>query len=548
MCKGLFFNLLLFFSVAVYGQERTVGVLHYELGAAAGYTLLAPLTDDKTYLLNNCGEVVYEWQGMGVPGDVCYLLEDGRLLRTEKVDSRFVAGGTGGRVLLQDIDGTILWSYNYTSDTYHHHHDVEYLPNGNILLIAWEQFSRAEAIEKGRNPDLVEAQGLWGEKVVELKPIGTNEVEVVWEWHLWDHLVQDFDSTKQGYGVIAEHPGRVNINYAAAVGSSPGNNKADWIHLNSVDYNAELDQILLSSRHLNEIWIIDHSTSSAEAASSSGGRSGKGGDLLYRWGNASTYDRAEVKDAQFFGQHDAQWLLNGEILVYNNGVGVVSRGYSTIDKIDPPMDEVGRYIIAENAPFAPAKTVLIYGNQTNQFFYSPNISGVQLLENGNYLICVGIRGNLIEIDPTGKVVWMYVNPVSGVGILEHGMGIARNQVFRAYKYAPDYTGVQSLSLRTGETIEQNPLTYACDISTSVEDVTSTSYFTIYPNPVQDYLYISSTTSIKKHGTVLVYDISGRLVMSYSITGEHTKMPISRLDAGRYLLNFSDGNVFPFVKY
>ena len=112
---------------------------------------------------------------------------------------------------------------------------------------------------------------------------------------------RDFDSTKLDYGILSDFPERVNINL---VSNGPFN---DWIHINSIDYNAELDQILLSARNANEIWIIDHSTTTAEAASHSGGNAGKGGDLLYRWGNPQIYGRGTENDRIYYRQHDATW-------------------------------------------------------------------------------------------------------------------------------------------------------------------------------------------------------------------------------------------------
>src|SRR5690606_34374153 len=64
----------------------------------------------------------------------------------------------------------------------------------------------------------------------------------------------------------------------------PENRGSDLYHINSIKYNSELDQIAFSSPSLNEIFIIDHSTTTQESAGHRGGRWGKGGDFLYRWG------------------------------------------------------------------------------------------------------------------------------------------------------------------------------------------------------------------------------------------------------------------------
>src|SRR5262249_17725952 len=129
---------------------------------------------------------------------------------------------------------------------------------------------------------------------------------------------------------------------AAGPGGKPAPVRADWLHCNSLSYNAEFDQIMVSSPEFNEIWIIDHSTTTAEAASHAGGRSGKGGDLLYRWGNPRAYRAGTVKDQRLFYQHNAQWIPRGfpgegHLLVFNNGRRRPGGAHSTVDEIILPV-------------------------------------------------------------------------------------------------------------------------------------------------------------------------------------------------------------------
>ena len=83
------------------------------------------------------------------------------------------------------------------------------------------------------------------------------------------------------------------------------------MHTNAVAYNAELDQIMLSIHAFSEVWIIDHGTTTEEAASHSGGKRGKGGDLLYRWGNPRAYRTGTNVDQRLFAQHNAHWIPEG---------------------------------------------------------------------------------------------------------------------------------------------------------------------------------------------------------------------------------------------
>ena len=134
----------------------------------------------------------------------------------------------------------------------------------------------------------------------------------------------------------------------------------DWMHVNAVAYNAELDQIALSSPNFHEIWIIDHSTTKEEAKGHTGGRWGKGGDILYRWGNPRAYRNGTNLDQRLFGQHNIQWIpkgLSGEghLLVFNNGGGRKPVEYSSVDEFVPPTDKDGNYIRPKRGPFGPAK-------------------------------------------------------------------------------------------------------------------------------------------------------------------------------------------------
>ena len=110
-----------------------------------------------------------------------------------------------------DWNGNVIWTYFISDATNWQHHDVKALPNGNILVIAWESKTNTQAIAKGRNPLLVPTT-LWSEQILEIQPTGATGGNVVWEWHLWDHLIQDFDNTKSNFGTVNQHPELINVN------------------------------------------------------------------------------------------------------------------------------------------------------------------------------------------------------------------------------------------------------------------------------------------------------------------------------------------------
>jgi hypothetical protein len=370
-----------------------------------GQILFAPMLDTTTYLIDADGTVNHTWASSYLPGLAVKWLGNGTILRTIQVGVG-PGGGTGGGVQKVQWDGTVVWDFRYNTNGNLSHHDIKILPNGNVLLIAWETKTRNEAIAAGRNPNHVSLLGLMPTHIIEVQPTGPTSGTIVWVWHTWDHLIQDYDSSKANYGVVGDHPELVDINYVTS-------NYQDLMHTNSVDYNKEFDQILLSVHNFDEIWVIDHSTTTEEAAGHTGGNSGKGGDILYRWGNPQTYQRGTSGDQKLFGQHDAQWIKpglpgEGDILIFNNGVTRPGSHYSTVDEITPPVvHNNGSYYLANGSAYGPAEQTWIYTANPPTSFYSSSISGAQRLADGDTLICNGETGKILEVTPGGVTVWQY---------------------------------------------------------------------------------------------------------------------------------------------
>jgi len=495
------------------GQEQTVGLFLNTPAAAPGYTLFAPMSYNVTYLIDNNGELVQSWSSEYRPGLSVYILENGDLLRTRIIQGQlFQTGGHGGGVEIIDWDGNLVWEFDYFSDQYWQHHDIESLPNGNVLLIAWEHKADASAIANGRNPNMLAGSqqpfGFWPDHIIEVNPESNS---IAWEWHVWDHLIQDYDSSKVNYGVVSDHPELVNLNYP----SGP-NTSGDWLHINAVDYNAELDQIILSVHHFGEIWIIDHSTTTIEAASHTGGNSGKGGDLLYRWGNPQAYIGGNSNERIFFGQHDARWIEDGsQIMVFNNGSGRPGGSYSSIDVITQPIGEDNLYVLDSNGIYGPDTLSWQYTATPLGDLFAANISGAHRLENGNTLICDGPRGHYFEVDSAGSLVWDYVNPVVNTGPLYQGQEIPTqgsaqnstlNRTFRVHRYPTDYLGFAGHNLEPTGPIElymnTHDLTYLPDKHSLHQN---------YPNPLNPETIIPYDLPENIFVNITIYDLLGRQV-------------------------------------
>ena len=465
MFRAPAFSLCLIFALfrcAATAQDmKKWGLIKNDPGALQGYTLFGPQRHDAVYLIDMQGRVVHKWETGERAGNSAYLLEDGRLMRATHTPGNEIFGAPpfgGGRIQVFGWDGKLEWNYRISDVQRYQHHDIEPLPNGNVLALVWEHKSREETIAAGRNPDLLEGDKLFPESIIEIKPNGPESGDIVWVWRLWDHLVQDFDPTKSNYGVVADHPERLDINSVLNKGS-------DWNHANSIAYSPELDQIIINMRSMSEFYVIDHSTTTDEAATNRGGKQGKGGDFLYRWGNPRVYGRGGEGARTLFVQHHPAWIPKGlpgagDILVFNNGQGRPDGDYSTVDQIHPPVDTDGSYRLEPGKAFEPAKAVWTYVANPKSDFYSYFISGAQRLSNGNTLICSGANSRIFEVTPAGKIVWEYRSAVARPDAPDSAGGLRKPGdpepdaaamrgvgVFRATKYEPNYPGLNGKPLK-----------------------------------------------------------------------------------------------------
>ncbi len=446
------------------------GLVHAGPGVSEGYVLFSPIPSSEIYLIDNAARVVHTWSHPNTGGSL-YLRPNGNLLRgardPEILNFRF--GGVGGILQEIDWDGNVVWEFRLGDEKRVLHHDLEPLPNGNVLALAWELKTPEEAIAAGRRPEAIAEMGLMSEWVLEIEPVRPRGGKIVWEWHVWDHLVQAHDPQAPGFGDPAAHPGRLDPNAGAgapaitpeeleqlkALGYMPADARAeeieaDFLHTNAIDYHPGLDQIAISVPERGELWIVDHSTTTEEARGNTNGRAERGGEILYRWGNPAAYGRGEGSPKRLFYQHDVRWIPEGQeragnLTILNNGRDRPEGPWTSVDEIAPPLRSDGTYALEDGRPFGPAE--LAWTAKLPEDRFAPFISGATRLANGNTFVCAGTDGILLEVTRAGDIVWEYRNPYSGNLRLADGSPLGPGiedrpyAVFRASRIPPNDPGL-----------------------------------------------------------------------------------------------------------
>ncbi len=501
----------------------------------SGYTLVSVKNSTTAQLIDTNSAVYHTWTDATLKqaGYSSYVTPGGFLWRAiVKSGTSFTGGPICGEVQKLDYNGNVVWDFVYSTTSYVTHHDICPMPNGNVLLIAYETKTSTEVANAGCS---TYSGTMWPEKIVEVQPTGSTTGTVVWEWHAWDHLVQNTNSSAANYQTsIVNHPELLNINYLA---------KKDWLHANGVDYNPILDQITFSSHNLNEMYVIDHSTTTTEAASHSGGNSGKGGDILYRWGNPAAYG---ASGTQIFNVvHDAHWIPEGypnagDLSGYNNKGITSPSSASCTDLFTPPV--LGyNYSINLGSAYLPSA----YNKRQLSGGYNSNEGGSQQLPNGNMLVCMGISGYIKEFSPTGALVWSktltgpqaksakynecyFNNAAPPIPTITETVGELNSSSATTYQWYlngqqiageinQNYTPTQSgiYLVRTTDVngcVYQYSEGYNFNLTTGINATLQDVNFNIYPNPSSGIVNIEDTYLTGKRFELFVYDAVGRIII------------------------------------
>lgn len=502
-----------------------------------GWTLTSIMNSTTATLMDTNQVTVKTWSGLtGGTGYSSYLLPGGTLVRSAggvTKPSGVPGGPTHGRIQKIDYAGNLIWNYTLADANSIAHHDICPMPNGNVMAIVYERKTAAEVTAAGGQQSIQ----MWPDKIVEIEPTGATTGNIVWEWKSWDHLVQNVDASKANYQAsIVDHPELLNINYKQV---------SDWQHMNGLDYNPILDQVAFSSHNHNEWYIIDHSTTTAEAASHSGGNSGKGGDILYRWGNPAAYSAAGT--AILNVTHDAHWIPEGSpnagrLVGFNNKGVTTPTNTSTVDQIVTPVNGY-IYNYTPGQAMGPAS----YIERDTCSGYSSNMGNSQQLPNGNMLICVATQAKVYEINSTGTTLWSktfaggsvpqafkydscYIfNPAPAIPTITGNATTLTSSNAVTYQwylngqaingatsmtYNPTQSGIYVVRITDANgCVYRYSVGYKYVKPNSISDVNFSNEIDVYPNPTNDVINIKQNNLLGENFEIVLNNLEGKNIMS-----------------------------------
>jgi len=475
--------------------------------AMNGYTLFL---GEKLFLANNCGEKVHSWDFIS-PSYHVKLLPNGNIVYITSFTNMIIEKNWNDEIvnIVSPADPKISLEY-----------EVIVTPENNYLCVGRYDYTQEEFIATGYNTDSI-GNSSHVDIIVE---IDRNSGETLWLWDIMDHVIQERSDTIPNFGSVVDQPELLNLDAISTLDWQSG----EAFMINGFDYNPDLDQIVCSLRKMGEIVIIDHSTTTEEAASHVGGNSGKGGDILYRWGNPKNYHQGTLEDQQLFYQHNPNWIKHGEhaggIVIYDNGTdrpGITyGYDYSTVPIIVPPILGDNSYVLAPNTAFEPAvPSNLFSGDDPDNGFVSRFMSGAKVLENGNSFVTIAQDSRVLEFQPDGTLAWDY--------------HLATGEwVFRAEKYSEDYPAFDGKDLTPMGTIEMPSSPVPCNLVSNIKGkklLVIRAWFDHASNRIQ----VASETS--DHYQLKLYSSNGNLLWRAKDVGSHS-FPLQNTAVGTYFLS------------
>ena len=233
------------------------------------------------------------------------------------------------------------------------HHDLVVLDDGRILFPIWRDLLHDESASGGpRTTFRYDILGIWHP--------ATNRVEEMWNAkEAWDIL----DPEQHRRTIVADDITR-------------------WTHINSVSLGPT-GNIVLSLRSRNQVVSLSP-------------------DYKIEWqlfGPDSDYEFPNTAD-QFYRQHTASQLANGNILLFDNGH-------------ERPDAEGGEYSRALELRLddAAGTAVKVWEYRPDPDIYAPYVSSAYRLNNGNTLVNFGVRNApytplvVVEADASGDPVF-----------------------------------------------------------------------------------------------------------------------------------------------
>jgi Arylsulfotransferase (ASST) len=312
--------------------------------SAPGYSLISNRDLTTAQLVDPLGKVVRSWRDENARHwSNAELLDGGDLLVTGSEEAGDDADGRNFLLRLS-WNGDTVWRARINA-----HHDAERTPDGRIAALTFH-----------------------------LRSIPAIDPEVAVKDHAIAILSDSGELLEEQslYDMLAAAPALFRFQ---PVGTIKRKHRPfiDLLHANSLEFMPHLQlvargplyapgNVLVSFRHQDTIAIFDW----------------PGRRLVWAWGQG-----------EISGQHDATWLPNGNLLLFDNGL---ARGWSRVIELDP----LARKIVWE------------YRAPEPRAFFSLRKGSSQRLENGNTLVANSDSGEAFEVTPKGDVVWRFLNPNS----------------------------------------------------------------------------------------------------------------------------------------